>query len=363
MNTKQLRDRVFIAHRYLGLAIGLLAVPIGLTGSLLILHDLWHDLTTQVTPLAARLPIETIIAKAQTVYPNLPLKGIGFPNRPTAAMTVSLGDYAIAIDPYAGNIIGQPATEHYTTLLYDIHIKLLGGDWGVYLVGIVGLLATVLAITGIILWPGWRKLSTGFKIKWDAKAKRLNFDLHKVVGIIAAVFLALTMGTGFIWNFSTLTNPVIYALTFSPQPPETKDTVSTVTADGKSIAFTETLLQTAIAALPTGETRYISFPETPDGVFNVRKELPHNVWVSAYLDRYSGKVIKVDSPHQSLGEKILGAFPLVHYGAFAGLPSRLLYVFVGLSPTFLLGTGFIMWKNRKPTNHRPDESQLTAKLR
>jgi uncharacterized iron-regulated membrane protein len=347
MNTKQIRDRVFIAHRYLGLAIGLLAVPIGLTGSLLILHDLWHDLTTKVTPLTARLPIETIIAKAQTIYPNLPLKSIDLPASPTGAMTVFLGDYTIAIDPYTGNIIGQPATEHYTTLLYDIHIKLLGGDWGVYLVGIVGLLATVLSITGIVLWPGWRKLSTGFKIKWDAKTKRLNFDLHKVVGIISAVFLALAMGTGFMWNFSSLTNPVVYAMTFSAQPPETKDTVSTVTADGKSIAFTETLLQNAIAALPTGTTRMIAFPETPDGVFNVRKELPDNVWVSAYLDRYSGRVIKVDSPHQSLGEKILQAFPLVHFGTFAGLASRLLYIFVGLSPTILLVTGFIMWQNRR----------------
>ena len=72
----------------------------------------------------------------------------------------------------------------YNDFLYDIHINLLGSEWGAYVAGIVGLLATILCVTGIVLWSGWRKLATGFKIKWNATTKRLNYDLHKVVGII-----------------------------------------------------------------------------------------------------------------------------------------------------------------------------------
>jgi uncharacterized iron-regulated membrane protein len=58
-----------------------------------------------------------------------------------------------------------------------------------YATGIAGLLLFVMAITGILLWPGWRNFQAGFKIKWNAHIKRRNFDLHKVTGIIAATFL------------------------------------------------------------------------------------------------------------------------------------------------------------------------------
>ncbi|MHC5729841.1 MAG: PepSY domain-containing protein, partial [Nostoc sp.] len=39
MNSKSLRNWIFTLHRYLGLALGLIAIAIGLTGSLLIFHS------------------------------------------------------------------------------------------------------------------------------------------------------------------------------------------------------------------------------------------------------------------------------------------------------------------------------------
>ncbi|MEH2286520.1 PepSY-associated TM helix domain-containing protein [Nostoc sp.] len=33
----------------------------------------------------------------------------------------------------------------------------------------------------------------------------------------------------------------------------------------------------------------------------------------------------------------------MHFGTFGGLPTRILYVFVGLSPLILFITGFVMW--------------------
>ncbi|WP_322505644.1 hypothetical protein [Chroococcidiopsis cubana] len=32
----------------------------------------------------------------------------------------------------------------------------------------------------------------GFKIKWNAHPKRVSFDIHKVAGIVTAIFLFLT---------------------------------------------------------------------------------------------------------------------------------------------------------------------------
>ncbi|PSB06721.1 peptidase [Pleurocapsa sp. CCALA 161] len=371
MSSKQIRDVVFIAHRYLGLVVGILAAAIALTGSLLIIHHWTSPLFEQkviIIPEGEPLTINAIASKVQSAFPQLTLESLQIPKEITEPITVwwvAAGDkYSSAsINPYTGVFLNQPKPDNaYTTFLWNIHINLLGGEKGAYVAGVVGLLTTILCITGIILWPGWRRLVNGFKIKWNAKAKRLNFDLHKVVGIIAAVFLSMAMFTGFIWNYGTWTTPAIYAATFSPQPPEEREIVSKAIPGKTSIQLTESLIQKANAALPEGKITSVYFPTEPKGTFRVEKELPNEVWTSAYIDRYSGQIIKADSlPGQkSIGDRVMDSFVPVHFGTFAGLPSRIMYVFVGVSHTILLITGFIMWRDRK--GRKSERSPIIASL-
>jgi uncharacterized iron-regulated membrane protein len=359
MNLKGPRNLIFIAHRYIGLSVGILAAAIGLTGSLLIIHGWTEQLFSQsaqsisIPTNAQPLSLPELIVKAKALQPNLTLESLNLPQtvtEPVTAWFTAAEQWTeVSLNPYTGAMMGTPSqeSESYTSFLYDIHINLLGREWGVYVAGLVGLLATILCVSGIILWPGWRKLTTGFKIKWNANIKRLNFDLHKVAGIIAAVFLAMAMGTGFIWNFGTWINPVIYALTFSPPPAEI-ELVSKLIANQPPIAVNADLIQTASAALPQGNITSIYFPTQPDGVIRVNKTINEQE-VSATLDQYSGKVIKVENPllQKSLGDRVMDSFYPVHFGTFAGEASRILYVFVGLSPTILLTTGFIMWRHRR----------------
>lgn len=66
------------------------------------------------------------------------------------------------------------------------------------------------------------------------------------------------------------------------------------------------------------------------------------------IDRYSGEVLYfINSKTASLGDRILNAFAPMHYGTFGGLPTRILYVFVGLSPTVLFITGLTMYRLRR----------------
>ena len=66
-----------------------------------------------------------------------------------------------------------------------------------------------------------------------------------------------------------------------------------------------------------------------------------------YFDQYSGKLVKQDieaqKPAPSIGKFILDSFDEVHYGTFWGIPSRILYVFVGLSIPGLFITGMVMY--------------------
>jgi uncharacterized iron-regulated membrane protein len=373
MKTRQIRDVVFIAHRYIGLVVGLLAAAIALTGSLLIINGWTTPLfepKVAIPPTGEPLAITEIVSKAQSLVPNLTFESLEIPKEPTKPISAwwLAGEdkwTEASINPYTGELLGQPKGESanaYVDFLWNVHINLLGGEKGAYVAGVVGLLATILCITGIMLWPGWRRLATGFKIKWNAKAKRLNFDLHKVVGIIAAVFLSMAMFTGFIWNYGTWTTPAIYAATFSPQTAEAQEPVSKVIPGQSPIKFTDSLLAKANAAIPGGKVTSIYFPTKPKGVFTVNKEI-NGQEVNAVIDRYSGEIIKVQdlNTKKSLGDLVMESFIPLHFGTFAGLPSRIFYVLVGLSPTFLLITGFIMWRSRKkPGKSEQSKSKTPA---
>jgi len=152
--------------------------------------------------------IHTSILQRQTTYAaeNLTLSSLSFPDyadHPYDAWLQDTADHYLQafINPYTGQIMGDRQWEtSWVGWIYELHYKLLAGDTGLLIMGIVALLTLVLSLTGIVLWPGWRKLIAGFKIKWDGHIKRRNFDLHKVFGIVTAVFLALIGFTGFAWN-------------------------------------------------------------------------------------------------------------------------------------------------------------------
>ncbi|MBN3957581.1 PepSY domain-containing protein [Nostoc sp. NMS8] len=375
MQEKSFRHLVFTLHRYIGLVVGLIAILVGLTGSLLVFHTEISNLDQQrrigtITPQGEPLPIEVVINTVKKTYSNqsdATLQAIYLPSKPNEPMNVVLKtkekdwneNY---VNPYTGAILGNNFKSSFVNkffeIVYPLHYALLGGDIGYKFVGIIGLLMSFMSITGIILWPGWRRLISGFKIKWNAHPKRVNFDVHKVAGLITAVFLIFAFFTGFCWSFGEFINPMIYAVTFSKQQP----TPVSVPIAGKSALGLKEQLKTAIAALPDATLRRIYFPSKPEEALTVSFKLTQEDVDSgestAYLDQYSGKVLRVDTSLKvSLGDRIINSFVPLHYGTFWGLPSRIFYVFVGLAPLVLFITGFVMWRYRyQPKTRISDRS-------
>ncbi|MEH2288672.1 PepSY-associated TM helix domain-containing protein [Nostoc sp.] len=376
MNSKKLHNLVFILHRYTGLAVGLIAIIVGLTGSLLVFHTEIENFAQQrpiytITPQGQPLPIEVVINTVKKTYSNQPdvtLQSVYLPTKPSEPMNVVLktkeNDWTENyVNPYTGAIFGNNLNlkssfvQKFFEIVYPLHYSLLAGDWGYKFLGIIGLLMSFMSITGIILWPGWRKLISGFKIKWNAHPKRVNFDVHKVAGVITVVFLIFTFFTGFCWSFSEFVNPMIYTLTFSNQ--QQASPVSVPIA-GKSPLLLKEQLKIAQAALPNGSLRSISFPSKPEEVLTVNfKQTQKDVDYDVYLDQYSGKVLRVHSSLQiSLGDRIVNSFVPLHFGTFWGLPSRIFYVFVGLAPLVLFITSFVMWWYRYKKNRSPQTREL-----
>jgi uncharacterized iron-regulated membrane protein len=183
----------------------------------------------------------------------------------------------------------------------------------------------------------------------QAHPKRVNFDLHKVAGMITVAFLAIIAFTGVCWNLPALTDPVIHAVMLSSKHIEP---VSKPIAGKTSLPLSETFLAKADTALPGERITYLSLPTKANEIFSVTKHFlgDWSEWGDhkVYFDQYSGEVVKIGTHRtQSAAERFTNTFSALHYGYFGGLPTRIFYFFVGLAPTFLLITGFAMWRYRK----------------
>jgi uncharacterized iron-regulated membrane protein len=370
MKTKIIRNVAFQAHRVIGLIVGLVLVITGLTGSMLVFQREIVDAQTvaqfgRVVPQAEMVSPETIVNTVKTAYANQPhWKLTAILRKPQAdapyRVTLKSGEAqftSVWVNPYTGEIMGKVLNNQtWVFLTFRLHYALLSGDNGEIVMGGIAGLLFVLCLTGIGLWSGWRKLIAGFRIKWDAHPKRVSFDVHNVSGILMAVFLAFTALTGFVWNLNL--NPVVYALTGSPNPAPAK---STPIANQNPLILTN-ILQKADVALPGAETTQITFPQKPTDAYRIRKKFPQEDWhfgrSFVFLDQFSGEVLQVkDGRNPNLGDRVLASFTPLHYGTFWGLPSRILYVFVGLSPLVLFITGLVMWWHRK--RNRPPTPAIT----
>ncbi|MEH2467075.1 PepSY-associated TM helix domain-containing protein [Nostoc sp.] len=369
MKSKTFRHWIFLLHRYLGLAVGFVIVLVGLTGSLLVFQPEFEQWSLQqkigtVIPQSQRISAESAIDAVKEAYQN---KGftpffVGLPDHADQPYDISLenqaGDRAHAyVNPYTGKVMWlQEQSNSFFDLVRTFHYSLLADEPGRQFIGVIAFLMMLLSISGTLLWSGWRKLITGFKIKLDAHPKRVNYDVHKVAGIVAAVFLFFTAITGFCWNFWDYTVPAIYALTLTPQQP----TFVSQPLPGKtSLSLSEILLK-ADAALPKATTTYIRIPKASEEVFEIGKKLPQETDEygdsSVTFDQYTGQVLQVRNALKlPLGDRIVNGMTPLHYGTFGGLPTRILYVFVGVAPLILFITAFVMWRYRK----RPMTSLLT----
>ncbi|MEH2166826.1 MAG: PepSY-associated TM helix domain-containing protein [Nostoc sp.] len=363
MNARIIRNTAFHLHRWLGLIGGTLLSIAGLTGSVLVF---WHEIDRivlaqrfgRIIPGKEQVSIHAIADTVKTVYASkgLTIGGVSLPEHIDQPYQVWLNDAAdrvwyVFVNPYTGQVMGDRQWEtSWIGSIYSLHYKLLAGDIGQWIMGIVALLTLILSITGIILWPGWRKLITGFKIKWQkAHIKRTNFDIHKVAGIITAVFLAFIGFTGFAWNIpQAKVTDIIYAATLTPKPAEP---VSKPISLQQPLAIKD-LLQRADAAVPNAITTYVSFANKQEEPFHVGKKQAQETGqygtTQVYLDQFTGKVIQInDGVKPSRAEAILNQFGSVHFGTFGGRLTQVLYVFVGLAPTVLMVTGVVMWWYRR----------------
>ncbi len=334
-------------HLWLGISCGLIASISGLTGSLYV----WQpELSSALNPkLLTVSEIDTISEetllqtasylmkrhKDSLIRINLPYR-----EQQTVSLIFENGETHYHHPRTASYLGTKSVSIQFFEDLLNIHRTLGIPKIGKYIMGsstIIFLLSIL--CTGIYIW--WKaygnNLKRGFIIKWKAKKKKLNYDLHKVLGASFFIPLALIAFSGAYFTYNSYYKA---AFTLLDSPKRTQSNNSDIQPK-----FTELIRKPdSIYAL-----RAIYFPSKNNKDFHFRY-IQDRFIEPGFRRSKELKITKTDEVlsltqfHTDLNSnKITAQFYPIHTGEIAGIYGRLLVFISGLVPITLYITGFKMY--------------------
>lgn len=380
MKTKTIKYWIGQIHLWLGLASGLIVFIVSITGCIYCfqqeISNITFNKTFFVTPQTiATLPISTLQLNAQNALGNTqPINYIttfkqadkawefmAYKTNDTSITYFGGTEYfkSVFINPYTGNVTGFRDYKYdFFNIVKYIHWNLLINiKYGQWIVGWSTLIFVILLITGLVLWwpKRWNKSTKqqSFKIKWKGNFKRINYDLHNVLGFYSLLLALIIALTGMVFSFNWFQKAVYVVASGSMVEPKNVQTKSTVpqtiiSKNGMDIAYQQTLVKYPLADRIGLSPAY-------------RKDGP--VYISAYrgkeiyydrddlqFDQYSGQLLNTKlAKENNAGEKLINMNYDIHVGAIGGIVGKIIAFIISLICASLPVTGFLVWWFKRKT--------------
>ncbi len=325
------------------------------------------------------LPPSEIKKIIDPILPGKPVHGIAY-GAPDKAIVASFYSeeyyYLIYLNPYTGEVLKvKNMAEDFFRILIDGHFYLwLPPDIGQPIVATATLIFVVMMITGIILW--WPKNKSAakqrFSVKWNAKWRRVNYDMHNVFGFYMtwiAIFLAFT---GLVFGFQWFAKSVYWVTSGGKQAVEfympVSDTLSQNQQDAPAI---DILWQRMSKEYPSAEVLEVHVPVNNADAIEVAANPDDQTYWKAdyrYFDQHTLAEIPVthmfgELKNASVADKIARMNYDMHVGAVLGLPGKILAFLASLICASLPVTGFYIWWGRRNKQKEPttqERSSLTT---
>ncbi|TNE95048.1 MAG: hypothetical protein EP324_00830 [Gammaproteobacteria bacterium] len=358
-----MRPVLLLLHKYTGLVLGLLLAVIGASGSLLVFdHELDETLTPALTSKhseRASPSLQAVVDAAATAAGEgaIPYRLLlaREPGSPHVVQFVQApghpGPLEVAVTPGGGRVVAVRTWGKYPmSWIYRLHIRLLSGTAGHYLVGFLGLCLLFFCVSGLVLWwPRRGRWRRAVAIKIGAGTFRFNYDLHKAIGIYLLPVLMLSACTG---AALVLFEPFKAGLAMLLPMDEIVVPTSTPIDRRRPLPVDQAALA-ARQQFPGAEVKQILLPRTPSQSYRFSFRQSGEPWDNygaslVWVDQYSGKVLAARNPlGMPVGNRLLlWLFPL-HNGDALGSLGRCLILVGGLAPGLLFATGLYMWFRKR----------------
>jgi uncharacterized iron-regulated membrane protein len=372
-------------HRWLGLVLTALLVPVALSGALLVWYDeidrLAHPARYAVTGDAAMLTPDDYLARAaRALGQDFELNALrfpretGFPIEVTARQRAEAGRrpriFIAFIDPPTGDVLDT--MDFRASLLGALHVfheNLTIPEYsGRAIVGWVGVVMLTLSLTGIWLW--WPRGALLSALRWR-RSPRTASNLHHLVGFCLAIPLAVVSATGIYLAFPPFARSVMSSL--APMAPQQARPGFGSRLQEPQLAAARAL-ELALALAPGTRPAALFPPVIAPGPSGAR---PRNepAWrvqlrgegddiVTVMVDDRRGAAVRQPDPLS--GDRAAQWIRWVHEGSRGGAAWRVALFLTGLGPLVFVVTGAMVWwhgrrrfrisaKANKPAELRPAE--------
>lgn len=263
----------------------------------------------------------------------------------------------VYINPYTGKVAGHiDKRKDWITLTRFLHqTLLLKYEVGTQVIGAAALIMIIQALSGLILW--WPKnkkvLIQRLKVKWKARFKRLNWDIHSVGGFYTYVFLIFFASTGLVWTYQWWNDGVYRLFGNDPkevfQQPDPPEIAQSDFSNAMDMA-----LEDATMRQPNWEKAYLSIPAATrkKGTISVGMYYKGNSWWDMsdyyyYDPNQGGQHYTLTHEQKLTGEKWRHSNYAMHVGSIYGLPTKIIAFICALFFATLPVTGFLAWWGRR----------------
>ncbi|MNK02860.1 PepSY-associated TM helix [compost metagenome] len=363
-------------HLWLGLASGVIVVILSITGCILVFEQEIKQLSypwlhAKNTEGTALLPPSKLYEAVSAALPEKKINSVWYHGENRTAQVTLNSDSMVYVNPYTAEVVAMVDHEDFFHFIDEGHFHLwMPEEIGEIFVGWGTLIFFLLLISGIILWwpKKWNKkgVDQSFKIRWKAKFKRVNYDLHNVLGFYALIIALLFAFTGLIMSFSWF-NKGVYWMAGG------KDTariqaVSDSTFTGQTKILEQVDKAWNMARHELGEFNpdevIVSFPQNNSAAIYVCTDMKNGIWRDIYLDQFTLKQLPASQSKikdADLATWLRRSNFSLHVGAIGGLPTKILFFLASLICASLPVTGFYIWwgkKKKSAKRTKPKEKQL-----
>jgi uncharacterized iron-regulated membrane protein len=380
-----LKKAVGKIHLWLGFTSGLLVFIIAVTGCIYAFQKEIQDLTQPYRYVKSQsvefLPPSVLKAAAALQLPDKHIHAVQYLGRERAAQVIYYSVdpeyyYLVYVNPYTAEVL------HITDMSKDFFSFILDGHFYLWLPHEIGqpivasatLVFVVMLITGIFLWWPRKKKDTKqrFKIKWSARWRRVNYDLHNVLGFYAWAIALIFALTGLVWGFQWFANG-LYTVAGGEKTLEYTEPVSDTTklsADG--VPAIDKVFAIMQREYPDAKVIEVHIPETKASSIAANANADDETyWMIdyRYYDQYTLRESPVEHiygrfPQAKAADKLLRMNYDIHTGAVLGLPGKFLAFFASLIIASLPVTGtYIWWGRRNKEKKEAKEKKITRKAR
>jgi len=369
-----IRKLILQLHLWLGLVSGLVVFIVATTGALYVFEEEGRELFQQkyyhvvVPENATRLPLTQLTDTFRIHFPKEKPGSIRWKESKDAAIIFFTKNKLVSINPYTSTIAGiRNVNGDFFTVVQKIHTELLLGRVGKEIVKWNVLIFFIMCISGLVLW--WPKQKRFFRqavtINFKAKSwKRVNWDLHRVLGFYALLVLLIISMTGLFWTFDTAKG-LVALVTHSPAMDKEKEKVKVKPIPGKRFSLDEAYAY-ATTNYPGASETFITPPADSMAPIRIVMRYPYTLvrkQNTFILSPYNGRLLKEDLyTNYTAYDKVARSNYDFHTGRIRalGIGSKIIYFLAALMAASLPVTGFLIWWGKRKKSKAANLSHISG---